>query len=98
MSGTGGVAYAVLLALITLGTVAVAIVANGNVAAALAPGLLIKFLYVLWKIPLRYSVFLLIFCGLTLENSYEGFSHGVRQSPREPLGPALLGNLNRITG
>ncbi|HZX95207.1 MAG TPA: O-antigen ligase family protein [Myxococcales bacterium] len=91
-------AYAVLLALITLGTVAVAIVANGNVGAALAPVLLIAFLYALWKIPLRYSVFLLIFCGLTLENPYEGFSHGVWQSPLAPLGAALLGNLNRLTG
>jgi O-antigen ligase len=89
---------ALMVAGLGLAAVSMAIMTNGNIGAALAPVALFAFLYVLWKVPLRYSVYLVIYCGLTLANPYEGFAFGIFHPPLEKLGALLLANLNVTTG
>jgi O-antigen ligase len=87
-----------MLAGLVFVTVSMAILTNGNVGAALAPVALFAFLYALWKVPLRYSVYLVIYCGLTMYTPYEGFGFGVFHPPLEKLGSLLLANINVTTG
>ena len=82
----------------TLITIALCILGGGNLGAAVAPVAGVLLLFVLWKVPLRVSVLVLIFLGLTMENPYEGFANGAFQSPVAPLGALLLANINRTTG
>lgn len=50
------------------------------------------------RMPLRYSLFGLMFLGLTLENPAESFACGLWQSPLYPVGALLLNHMNVYTG
>jgi O-antigen ligase len=71
---------------------------NGSLVVALAPLLAIGLLVVLWRIPLRIPVLVLVFAGLVLENPGDGFACGLYSSPLAPLGALLLAHWNTILG
>ena len=91
----GGVAVAVgVLVLLSL---AVSVLTGGAVEAVLGVFLGGALLALVWVVPLRWSTTLLLFLGLTMESPYEAFACYVFQTPLEPLGRLLLGNLNLTT-
>src|SRR3954471_25067054 len=78
-------------------TIALAMIAQGNVAAALAPTLGAGVLWLMWRIPIRYSIFALIFLGLTLECPQEIPAAGLWHSPLWRVGEMLLSKANDWT-
>jgi hypothetical protein len=88
---------ALIASLIAL-TVAFVLLGNGNLGAAISPVLLITTLYAIWKVPLRFTLFPLMFCALVLENPYIGLAVNEFKSPLAPIGGLILGNLNLVTG
>lgn len=73
-----------------LGTVA----GNGNVLMGLVPIVAVAAVYLFWVLPVRYSLFALIFASLAVDATGEG----PWNSPLVPLGDLLLYNLNRTLG
>src|SRR6516164_3402717 len=71
-------------------TIALAMIAQGNVAAALAPTLLVCLAWLMWRIPVRYSLYGLIYLGLVLECPQELPAGGLYHSPLWRLGEMLL--------
>lgn len=63
---------AALLVLLSLLTVAATVFGNGNVVVALVPVLAVIGGILLWKLPLRYPLMLLVFIGLAIDASGEG--------------------------
>jgi O-antigen ligase len=78
-------------------TIALAMIAQGNVAAALAPTLLVCVLWLMWRIPVRYSLYGLIYLGLVLECPQELPAGGLYHSPLWRLGEMLLSKANDWT-
>ncbi|HEX4385650.1 MAG TPA: O-antigen ligase family protein, partial [Myxococcales bacterium] len=70
----------------------------GNPGAALAPTLGVGVLWLMWRIPIRYSLFVLIFLGLTLECAQEIPASGLWKSPFFIFGEMLLSKANDWTG
>jgi O-antigen ligase len=87
-----------LALLLGAATVGFAILGNGRLEAAIAPTLLFVLLWVIWKVPLRYTLFALIFLGLTLESPYENPACNLWHSPLWPLGQLLLQKWNDVFG
>jgi hypothetical protein len=58
-----------------------AFLTDGNAAVAIAPVLGISLVYLLWKTPLRYPTFVLLFLGLTVESPVDGFASGKWETP-----------------
>jgi O-antigen ligase len=79
-------------------TIALAMIAQGNVAAALAPTLLVCLAWLMWRIPVRYSLYGLIYLGLVLECPQEIPANGMWRSPLWRLGEMLLSKANDWTG
>jgi O-antigen ligase len=78
-------------------TIALALIAQGNVAAALAPTLLVCLAWLMWRIPVRYSLYGLIYLGLVLECPQEIPANGMWHSPLWRLGEILLSKCNDWT-
>src|SRR5262249_19095874 len=87
-----------LAALLGVAVIAALLFSDGNLAAGLSPLIVFGAAWALYKLPLRYAVYLVIYCGLTLNNPYEGYSHGLLDTPLTKVGGLLLANLNTITG
>src|SRR5262249_10788923 len=75
-------------------SLALILVGDGNLGLALTPLALSLLVLVVAKAPLRYSLLVLGFLCLTLENPSEAFANHLWKSPLEPLGALLLGHLN----
>jgi len=90
---TGGGGRTWLLVLLLLAgsvlTVAATVLGNGNVLVAVAPILLTAAGALVWVLPLRYPLFVLILLGLTIDSTGEG----PWNSPLSDLGMLLHVNL-----
>jgi hypothetical protein len=78
-------------------TVAAALFGQGKLPVALAPLLGVAFLWLLWKLPVRYSLLGLVFLGLTLECPQEIPAAGAFKTPLYALGQMLLSKANDWT-
>ncbi len=72
-------------------TAAAAVAGNGNVIIAVVPVLLAILAYLFVILPVRYTVFALIFLSLSLDSVGEG----PWNSPLAPIGSLLVENLNK---
>jgi hypothetical protein len=77
-----------LLAFGSLGTVAATVLGNGNFVIAFAPLLFATAAALVWFLPLRFPLFVLIFLGLAVDST-----EGPWLSPLTPLGQVLHVNL-----
>ena len=87
-------AFGVALALIF----AALAIDNGAVGWLTALLVLPLLFYAMAKAPLRYSLFVLMFCALTLENPSEQPASGLWQSPFFMLGALMLTHLKQTIG
>ncbi len=90
---------AALAVVVGLGSVALAtdIVSGGNLAATVGVVLAVGAMALVWVVPLRWSVTVLLLLGVTLEAPYEAFAGFLWRSPWNIVGQILLGNLNLTT-
>ena len=84
----------VLVGLVAVATLAGVIASDGNIGVALAPVAALGLLYLLWHVPLRYPVLVLLFLALTLENPGDDTASSLWKSPLAPVGALLLGHWN----
>jgi hypothetical protein len=75
-------------------TVACVVLGDGDLILALTPALVIGGLYAAWKVPLRWSVLVMTFLALTLENPSDMPACGQWKSPLYDVGAVLLVHLN----
>jgi O-antigen ligase len=75
----------------TIVTAGATIVGNGNLLAAVAPAVALVALYAMWKAPLRYPLFALIFISL----AFDVAGDGPWDSPVAPIGRLLAWNLDK---
>jgi hypothetical protein len=85
---------AVVLAGVGLATAAAAALARGNPAVAAAPVLVALVLWVLWKLPLRWSTTAVLVLVLSLDLSDDAM--GKWHSPLAVLGDLLRENLDKV--
>jgi O-antigen ligase len=67
--------------LIVVITPVLVFVSDGNIAVAIAPVLLIGFVYALWKGPVRYPTLAVLFLGLAMEDPANVFAAGLWETP-----------------
>jgi hypothetical protein len=72
-------------------TTAATVVGNGNPIFGLIPVVAAVGAYAFWVLPIRYSIFALIFVGLT----FDVVDEGPWNSPLAPIGSLLSNNLNK---
>src|SRR2546430_2216422 len=87
-----------LAAVLGVAVIAALLASDGNLAAGLSPLIVFGVAWALWKLPLRHAVYFVIYCGLTFNNPYEGYAHGLLDTPLTKVGGLLLANLNTVTG
>ena len=97
-TGTEGIRYTIAVFLLIVSTVALNLMANGNPIAALAPTVGFGVLWLMWVTPVRKTVLVLIFLGLTLESPNEVPAGGQWHSPLYFLGAMLLAKWNDVFG
>jgi O-antigen ligase len=88
------ISIVILVGLVAAATIAAVILSDGNLVAAVAPVGAFGLLYLLWHLPMRYPVLVLLFLGLTLENPGDDTASGLWKSPLYPLGALLLAHWN----
>ena len=93
---TSGVDLAVLATVGALGLLSLVLVfaVGGSVGVAVAPLALFLVGLAIFRMPLRYTLFVLGFLCLTLENPGEMFAQNKWSMPLETVGALLLGHLN----
>jgi hypothetical protein len=74
-------------------TCTAAVISDGNLAVTIAPLAAALLLYVLIKLPIRYTALAMMFASLVLENPPENFAEDRWKSPIAPLGALLLAQL-----
>jgi hypothetical protein len=74
-----------LVGLVVLLTPVLVFVGDGNVGIALVPVLGVGFLYLLFKVPLRYPTLVTVFLALTLEDPADRFASGTWETPLRPI-------------
>ncbi len=84
---------AVIIGCCVLSTIA-GIATEGNVAVAIGPIAAVGMLYLLWNLPLRYSILGLYFFSIVSERKGDGHNHG---SPLMPLGILFNNKLSSLT-
>jgi len=77
-------------------TVLATLVGNGSITVAIAPLAAAVALWAMWVVPLRKTLFFLLFLALALDKP--GDAAGLWQSPVAPLGRLLSENLDKTTG
>jgi hypothetical protein len=90
LRGTAGAAVIVVTA---TATVLLAVATDGSLVAALAPVLALTALWLVAVLPIRYTLLVVTFLGLSLDKP--GDSAGMWRSPLAPLGGLLIQNLNK---
>lgn len=88
----------IVVAGIGLGVLIIALTMIAGPLASAAPVLGVAVLWLMWRIPIRYSLFALIFLGLTLECAQEIPASGLWKSPIFIIGEMLLSKANDWTG
>ena len=91
------ITVAVLVPISSLTVVAV-VLGEGSVALAVTPLIVAALVWWMWKAPLRFSVLLLMFVGLVLEDPDQRPAGGAWESPLSTLGAVMLAHLNVTTG
>ncbi len=74
------------------------VVGGGNPLVAVGPVLGLLGLYLIWRAPLRTTLFVLTFLALFLDNPGEIPHAGMWRSPLHPLGKLLYSNLSSSLG
>jgi hypothetical protein len=82
-----------ILAIAVVLTVLGLAIGDSTLAHVITPTVYLLLLYVMWRIPLRYSVFVLTFLAFTLENPSDGPVFGF-QTPWVWLGGMMTNHLN----
>jgi hypothetical protein len=85
-----------LLAGLSLATLAALIVGNGNPAVALAPVAGFLVVYALTRLPLRVPALILIACGFIFENPSDQLAEGKWESPVRIVGALLFAQLKHV--
>lgn len=85
-----------LIAVLFLASLGTAAVSNGRIVAAVAPTLAFLVVLVLWKIPLRYSMYTVIFLIMTVDTPAEPFASGLWKSPLQPIALFLMSQLKNM--
>lgn len=80
---------------LAVSTLALIIIGNGNPLFAVVPLFGLLFLLMLSKMPLRWPVLTMVFCGITLENPGDVPAEGYWKSPLYPLGALLMAQLKQ---
>jgi O-antigen ligase len=86
--------FATTVALLVVLTVACVVAGDGDWIAAVTPALVLGGFVAAWKLPLRWSLLVLTFLALTLENPSDMPACGQWRSPFYEVGAALLVHLN----
>lgn len=86
------------LCALALTTLASAWLSNGDVAWTMAPTVTLAVVLATWRLPLRYSLFVLAFLALTLENPSDVPAVGLWKSPLYTPGALLLAHINLTLG
>lgn len=86
----------VLIGLLGVSTLALAILTNGNIVAALAPAFGFLVLYTIVKVPLRYPWLIYIALVMTLDTPAEPFAEGEYKSPLRPIAVVLSSQLKNV--
>ena len=86
----------VLIAVLSVLTLALAILGNGNIGLALAPALGFLVLYTIAKVPLRYPWLVYIALVMSLDTPAEPFASGEYNSPLRPIAVALSSQLKNV--
>jgi hypothetical protein len=89
-----GVSFAILAASVIALTLFLNWFTDGNVAATLAPAIGFTLIYAIWKLPVRITLFALVFLGLTLECPQEVPASNMWLTPWAKLGEMLLSKAN----
>jgi hypothetical protein len=93
-----GAGFIVAIAALAVLTLASIWFSNGNIGVALAPTLGVAVLYAIWKVPLRYTLFVLMFAAFTLENPADRFACDRWHSPIAIVGALMLTHINNTLG
>jgi hypothetical protein len=75
-------------------TLAALLLGGGNTGLVVAPALLAGAVFIVWRMPLRWPLFVMTFAALTLENPSEVPAQGQYKSPLYTVGAVLLAHLN----
>lgn len=95
--GLGALAAPALAGLAVVSVLLVA-VSDGNPLAGLAPLLSLGFLYLLWRLPLRVTLTVLVFLIFAIDSPFEVPHAGMWEDPLMPLARLLYDNLHKVTG
>jgi hypothetical protein len=79
-------------------TIGATLIDSGALGWMVAFPVLGMLVYCMTQVPLRYPLFVLAFCAVTLENPNETPAYGQWQSPLHRLGALLLMHLNNTLG
>jgi len=93
-----GAGFVVAIGVLMVLTLTSIWVSDGNIGVALAPTLAVAVLYAIWKLPLRYTLFVLMFAALTLENPNDRFACDRWHSPIAIVGALMLTHINNTIG
>src|SRR5580704_13400644 len=85
-----------LIGLLAVLTPVLVLITDGNPVIAAAPVLGVGFVYMLWKIPLRYPTMAIVFLGLTLECPGDGFASDHWVSPVHQIGQLFFLHWNLV--
>ncbi len=88
------VSFAIVIVALIAASAAASIVGDGALSLAVAPALALALFFTIWKVPLRYPMFVLTFLVLTLENPSEAPAEGLWKSPLYQVGALLLTHWN----
>ena len=89
--------FALLCAAVVPVTALAAYIGKGNLAVAAAPTLAVALGWLIWRLPARTTLLVLLFLGLTLECAQEIPAAGLWRSPLYRFGEILLSKANDWT-
>ena len=96
-NGVSGDVKAVFTLCVVL-MVAAAVADSGALGWLVAPIVILGFSFCAARVPLRYSLYALMFAAFTLDNPIDRFAGGLYESPLYKVGAALFDHLNNLTG
>ncbi len=70
------------------------VLSDGNPLLAVAPAIVFGLAYAVWRLPLRWPLFVIAFLALTMENPADAPAQGLWKSPLYTAGALLLAHLN----
>jgi hypothetical protein len=85
--------FVAALTILSAATVVMTLVGDGQIVVAIAPLALLAGVWIIWTAPLRNTLFVLLFAGLSLDRPTD--TNGQWHSPFVSLGALLMDNLNK---